>query len=464
MTADEERNATLNVGGTRNAVALAADLEAGVLHHVSSVAVAGEYRGHFTEDMFDEGQPLPSPYHRTKFESERIVRTQAAGAVARVPAVARGRRLAHRRDGQDRRALLLLQGDPEGPRRAAASGSRSSGWRSAGRTSSRSTSWPPRSTTSRTSPASTARPSTSPTRARSASATCSTPSRAPPTRRSWRMRLDKRMTDMLPKGVLSLRAAAAGAQGRAPHRAGRPRHPRGGARAHEPDAPVRRARRRSARCAAPASRCRRSTSYAWRLWDHWERHLDPDLFKDRSFGAAVNGKTVLITGASSGIGRATALKIAAAGGIPLLVARTQEKLDEVRAEIERVGRDRLRLLRRPLGLRLDRRAACRSVFADHAAVDMLVNNAGRSIRRSVALSYDRFHDYERTIRLNYLGTDPPRARAAAAHARAPLRPHRQRLLDRRAGEPAALLRLRRLQGGARRVHARRDARRRSATT
>src|SRR4029079_8383360 len=79
MTADEERNATLNVGGTGNAIALAADLEAGVLHHVSSVAVAGEYRGHFTEDMFDEDQPLPSPYHRTKFESERLVRTQAAG-------------------------------------------------------------------------------------------------------------------------------------------------------------------------------------------------------------------------------------------------------------------------------------------------------------------------------------------------------------------------------------------------
>src|SRR5689334_10567164 len=80
MTAPEERNTALNVEGTRNAVALAGDLEAALLHHVSSVAVAGEYRGHFTEDMFDEGQPLPSAYHRTKFEAERIVRTEAPGA------------------------------------------------------------------------------------------------------------------------------------------------------------------------------------------------------------------------------------------------------------------------------------------------------------------------------------------------------------------------------------------------
>jgi NAD(P)-dependent dehydrogenase (short-subunit alcohol dehydrogenase family) len=143
-------------------------------------------------------------------------------------------------------------------------------------------------------------------------------------------------------------------------------------------------------------------TYAWRLWDYWERHLDPDLFRDRSFEGAVDGRRVLITGASSGIGRATALKIAAAGGIPLLVARSEDKLAEVVAEIERAGgtahayscdlsdTDAIeRLVER--------------VMAEHPAVDALVNNAGRSIRRSIALSYDRFHDFERTIRLNYLG-------------------------------------------------------------
>src|SRR3977135_3067852 len=75
-------------------------------------------------------------------------------------------------------------------------------------------------------------------------------------------------------------------------------------------------------------------TYAAKLWDYWERNLDPDLFKDRSFEGAVNGKTVLITGASSGIGKAAAFKIASAGGIPLLVARNEDKLDETKRQIE----------------------------------------------------------------------------------------------------------------------------------
>jgi NAD(P)-dependent dehydrogenase (short-subunit alcohol dehydrogenase family) len=143
-------------------------------------------------------------------------------------------------------------------------------------------------------------------------------------------------------------------------------------------------------------------SYAAKLWDYWERNLDPDLFKDRSFEGAVNGRTVVITGASSGIGRAAALKIAAAGGVPLLVARTREKLDEVRDEI--VARGGTACVY-PCDLSdLDAiGATVGQILADHASVDMLVNNAGRSIRRSVALSYDRFHDHQRTMQLNYFG-------------------------------------------------------------
>ena len=75
MTADDERNRVANVEGTRHAVELANALRAGCLHHVSSVAAAGQYEGLFTEEMFDEGQPLDHPYHRTKFESEKIART-----------------------------------------------------------------------------------------------------------------------------------------------------------------------------------------------------------------------------------------------------------------------------------------------------------------------------------------------------------------------------------------------------
>src|SRR5204862_2313486 len=75
-------------------------------------------------------------------------------------------------------------------------------------------------------------------------------------------------------------------------------------------------------------------AYADKLWDYWERNLDPDLFKDRSLSGAIGGKVVLITGASSGIGKATAIKCAAAGAEVLLVARTPEKLEETKAEIE----------------------------------------------------------------------------------------------------------------------------------
>src|SRR6202161_3084760 len=76
MTAPAERNTAVNVGGTAHAGERARAVDAKCLHHVSSIAVAGNYRGVFGEDMFDEGQRLPSPYHRTKYESERIVREQ----------------------------------------------------------------------------------------------------------------------------------------------------------------------------------------------------------------------------------------------------------------------------------------------------------------------------------------------------------------------------------------------------
>ena len=143
-------------------------------------------------------------------------------------------------------------------------------------------------------------------------------------------------------------------------------------------------------------------AYADKLWDYWERNLDPDLFRDRSLSGAVSGKTVMITGASSGIGKAAAIKIAEAGGIVLLVARTPEKLEETRAEIEEQG-GTAHIHKADLSDIEDLDRMADEVLAEHGVVDILVNNAGRSIRRSVALSYDRFHDFERTMQLNYFG-------------------------------------------------------------
>jgi NAD(P)-dependent dehydrogenase (short-subunit alcohol dehydrogenase family) len=144
------------------------------------------------------------------------------------------------------------------------------------------------------------------------------------------------------------------------------------------------------------------SSYANRLWDYWERNLDPDLFKDRSLSGAIGGKTVMITGASSGIGRATAIKCGEAGATVLLVARTPEKLQETREEIEEAGGTAF-IHRADLSELDDVQRMAAEVLEEHGRVDVLVNNAGRSIRRSVELSYDRFHDFERTMQLNYFG-------------------------------------------------------------
>jgi NAD(P)-dependent dehydrogenase (short-subunit alcohol dehydrogenase family) len=143
-------------------------------------------------------------------------------------------------------------------------------------------------------------------------------------------------------------------------------------------------------------------TYADRLWDYWERNLDPDLFKDRSLAGTVHGRVVMITGASSGIGKAAAKAVAEAGGITLLVARTPEKLEETKSEIEAAG-GTAHIHRCDLSDVEDVERMADEVIAEHGGVDILVNNAGRSIRRSVELSYDRFHDYERTIQLNYFG-------------------------------------------------------------
>ena len=102
-------------------------------------------------------------------------------------------------------------------------------------------------------------------------------------------------------------------------------------------------------------------SYAAKLWDYWERNLDPDLFKDRSFEGAVNGKTVLITGASSGIGRAAAFKFARAGGFPLLVARspTSSKRPSSKSRTSAASRTRTRPTSPPRVCRRPRRQRAR---------------------------------------------------------------------------------------------------------
>ncbi len=143
-------------------------------------------------------------------------------------------------------------------------------------------------------------------------------------------------------------------------------------------------------------------TYAWKLWDYWERHLDPDLFIDRSLSGALKGKVVLITGASAGIGKAAAIKIAEAGAKTIIVARTEEKLLETQKEIEVRGGQAF-IYTADIADIASCDALVQKVLEEHGGADILINNAGRSIRRAIENSLERFHDYERTMQLNYFG-------------------------------------------------------------
>jgi NAD(P)-dependent dehydrogenase (short-subunit alcohol dehydrogenase family) len=401
MQADEARNVLLNVGGTRHAVDVANQIEAGTFHHVSSIAAAGMHKGLFREDMFDEGQPLTHPYHRTKFESEQLARTRTKGAwrVYR-PAIVVGHSETGEMDKIDgpyyffKAIQKLRHYIPEwvpliGPELGY-------------------TNIVPVDYVARAMDHIAHQPEldgqafhlTNPKKQRSGDVmnTFARAAHAP----QLAMRIDKRMTDMLPKGAISMLMKLPQA-----------RELRKTVLADFgiPDDVVEYVGLTAEFDTRDTERALKGTdiavppleSYATELWDYWERNLDPDLFRDRSFKAAVNGRVVMITGASSGIGRSAARKIAAAGGIPLLVARSADKLEEVRQEIEDAGGTAYVYTADLTDLDSIDDLAHR-VLSDHPSVDVLVNNAGRSIRRSMELSLDRFHDYERTMQLNYFGT------------------------------------------------------------
>src|SRR5947209_4173786 len=401
MAAEEERNRVANVEGTRHAVELANAIGAGCFHHTSSIAAAGLYKGLFREDMFDEGQKLEHPYHRTKFESEKIARTQTTvpWRVYR-PAIVVGNSQTGEMDKIDgpyyfftaiKLARHYLPGwfpliGPE------------FGY----------TNVVPVDFVAAAMDHIAHLPgldgqafhicNPKPQRSGEVMNAFARAAHAP----QLTMRIDTRLLQALPKGTLGMLMQLPAARG--VRRAiladfGIPEEvlEHVGLRPEFDTRDTERALEGTGISVPPLD------SYAAKLWDYWERNLDPDLFKDRSFEGAVNGKTVLITGASSGIGQAAAFKIARAGGIPLLVARSADKLEETRRQIEDNGGTAYAYaadVSDPESVD----QLCEQVLADHPAVDILVNNAGRSIRRSVALSYDRFHDFERTIQLNYLGT------------------------------------------------------------
>jgi NAD(P)-dependent dehydrogenase (short-subunit alcohol dehydrogenase family) len=401
LTADEESQVKTNVNGTRHAMQLAEAVKAGCFHHVSSIAAAGMYPGVFKEDMFDEAEGLDDPYFRTKHDSEGLVRRecQRPFRIYR-PAIVVGSSKTGEIDKIDgpyyffRLIKKMRSILPQWMPTVGIEGSRINvvpvDWLVDAMDHIAHKPGLDAHCFHLTDP--------NPLRmgellnhfCRAASAPQMT------------MRVDARMFAVIPpvvRGALSGLPPVKRFTNTVLRDLGIPRQV-----LKYVNYPTRFDSRETER-ALKGSRIKlpKIEDYAWRLWDYWERHLDPDLFVDRSLAGKVRGRVVLITGGSSGIGKAAALKIAAAGAKTLIVARSKDELDATKAEIEKAG-----------GVcfayqsDLTDMAACdelvKKVLADHEGVDILINNAGRSIRRSVALSYDRFHDFERTMQLNYFGS------------------------------------------------------------
>jgi NAD(P)-dependent dehydrogenase (short-subunit alcohol dehydrogenase family) len=402
VDAEEEAAVRANVEGTRNVVEFANSHDVGRFHHTSSIAVAGRYRGVFQEDMFDEGQRLPHHYHQTKFESEKLVRegVQTKTLVYR-PGIVVGHSETGEMDKIDgpyyffkllqrlRRALpewFPLAG-PEG-----------------GQTNLVPVDFVAKAMDHIAHLPDNELPGDTfhlvdpePTTVGQSLNEFAKAAHAP----QFVMRIDQNMTNAVPKPV------RAGIKALPTVKKIREQSLR------DLGIPPAAMENRDFYCTFDARDTQRAlkgpgiavpplSTYAPRLWDYWERNLDPDLFRDRSLASAIEGRKILITGASSGIGLETALKVGEAGGEVLLVSRTREKLEEVAKQVEEAGGT---AHVHPADLSdlddIDRLA--QEVLDEHGGVDVLVNNAGRSIRRSVKASYDRFHDYERTMQLNYFG-------------------------------------------------------------
>jgi len=401
LTASADAQQDSNIGGTKHALDLAAAIGAGCFHHASSIAAAGLYPGVFREDMFDEAEGLDDPYLATKHESEGLVRKEQ-----RIPwrIYRPGMVVGHSQTGEIDKIdgpyyfftfikklremlppwmpTLGIEGgrinivpvdyvvdamdhiahkpkldghcfhltDPE------------------------------------------------PMRVGEVLNTFARAGHAP----EMTMRIDARMFAFVPEGVRGMVGNLPPVRRFIGMLLRDFRIPKEVMKFIT--YPTRFDNRESERAlkgsgiTVPALE-----SYAWRLWDYWERHLDPDLFIDRTLKGTVRNKVVVITGGSSGIGLSTAQRVSEAGAITVIVARGEKELFAARDEMKAKG-GKVFAYTADLADMADCDRLVKEVIAAHGHVDVLINNAGRSIRRSIEASYDRFHDFERTMQLNYFGS------------------------------------------------------------
>ncbi|HZX91921.1 MAG TPA: SDR family oxidoreductase [Rudaea sp.] len=401
LAADAESQVTANVAGTRHALQLAEQVKAGCFHHTSSIAVAGLYPGVFREDMFDEAEDLDHPYFKTKHDAEALVRkTTAVPYRIYRPAVVLGHSQTGEIDKIDgpyyffRALKKLRQTLPQWMPVIGIEGGR--------------VNMVPVDYVVDAMDHIAHKPGLdggcfhltdpAPRRIGEVLNIFARAGHAP----EMTMRLDARMFAFIPSMVKQALAGLPPVK-RFTHVVLRD--------LGIPAEAIRMVNYPTRFDAREAERALRGTrirvpdlqTYAWRLWDYWERNLDPDLFVDHSLSGKVKGRTVLVTGGSSGIGKAAALKIAAAGARVLICARNEAELAATQTEISEAGG-----ICHSYIADLSEEKSCadlvQRIVEEHGGVDILINNAGRSIRRSIALSYDRFHDFERTMQLNYFGS------------------------------------------------------------
>ncbi len=400
LGADKETQVAVNIEGTRNTIDLAKAIDAGHFHHVSSIAAAGLYEGVFREDMFDEAEGLDHPYFQTKHESEKIVRhdCKVPWTVYR-PAMVVGDSQSGEMDKIDgpyyffKLIQRLRQLLPPWMPTVGLEGGRVN-----------------------------IVPVDFVVNALNVI--------------SHQKDIGKKCYHLVdPVGyrvgdVLDIfsRAAHAPRMNLFVNAALLGFIPKSVKKSLMAMAPVRRVRNavmkdlglpedmltfvnyptrfdcRETLAALKGSgvSCPNLKDYAWRLWDYWERNLDPELFIDRTLKGTVAGKVVLITGGSSGIGLAAAHKFAEAGATTIICGRDQDKLDEACAEAKARGYQFI-AYSADIADMADCDRFVQLLIDNHGGVDFLINNAGRSIRRAIESSYDRFHDYERTMQLNYFG-------------------------------------------------------------
>ncbi len=390
ITAGAAEQQAANVEGTRAVIELAKRLDA-TLAHLSSIAVAGDFAGEFTEADFDIGQQLPTPYHQTKFEAEALVRS-APGLRYRVyrPAVVVGDSRTGEMDKIDgpyyffpllaRLAKLprltpmtvpntgrtnvvpvdyvvdalveLMHADGYDGRTFHLTAPKSIGLPDIYRAVAAEAGLPPLRATL---PGAVAAP------------VLNVGGRA----RVWRNMAATQLgfpgevldlVNLRPTFVADATRAALGETVRLPDFA----------------------------------------DYAPKLWRYWAAHLDPDRARRDDPAGPLVGRHVIITGASSGIGRASAIAVAERGGVVFALARNGDALDELVAEIRADG-GQAHAFSCDVTDTASVEHTVKDILGRFGHVDYLVNNAGRSIRRSVVSSTDRLHDYERTMAVNYFG-------------------------------------------------------------